>query len=304
MTRFIHLTDLHVSHPEAGDVHLQSDTPAALKRVVKTINAMVRQPDFVVASGDLTNMGDVASYGLVRETFAALNAPLVLALGNHDTRAGFNEVFAPILADSSSAPILGDSSSAPILGDSSSAPILGDSSSAPILGDAPYFHDAVHGDLHVITLDTGVPGQIAGAIDDAQFDYLEHALARHAGKPKLLVMHHPPRVDPDGLSWGSLDMQSTERLAELLRHQRVAGILSGHIHINRVSHWHGIPIVISNGQHSTVDLLETADLRIVEGTGFAICDWRASGLSVSFVPLSPETRQLGLIDQARLRAFS
>ena len=268
MTRFIHLTDLHVSHPDLNDPHLQSDTPATLRRVVEVINAMEQQPDFVVASGDLTNQGDVQSYELVRDILAPLRAPLVMALGNHDKRAGFNAVFAPGLAD------------------------------------APYFHDAPQGDLHVVTLDSSVPGKVAGALDAAQFDFLEAALKRHGDLPKLLIIHHPPRIDPEALAWGSLDQDSTNRLAEMLRGQNIAGILSGHVHVNQVSHWHGIPVVVSKGLHSTVDLTETRDLRIVEGTGFGIADWRPSGLAVSFVPLDPVAQQLALIDRQQLKSFA
>ncbi len=267
MTRFVHLTDLHISHPDLNDPHLQSDTPATLRHVVEVINAMEPQPDFVVASGDLTNQGDRESYELVRDILAPLQAPLVMALGNHDKRTGFNAVFAPGLAD------------------------------------APYFHDAPYGGLHVITLDSSVPGKVAGSLNDAQFAFLEAALARHPELAKLLVIHHPPRLDAEALAWGSLDTASTERLAQMLSGQRVAGILSGHVHVNRVSHWHGIPVVISNGLHSTVDLTETRDLRVVEGTGFGLCEWRESGLSVSFAPLTPVARELTRIDRARLKSF-
>ena len=267
MTRFVHLTDLHISHPDLADPHLQSDTPATLRRVVEVINAMDPQPDFVVASGDLTNQGDRESYALVREITTPLKAPLVMALGNHDKRAGFNAVFAPGLAD------------------------------------APYFHDAPQGDLHVIALDSSVPGKVAGALDDAQFEFLQAALQRHPELAKLLVIHHPPRIDPEALAWGSLDEASSARLAEMLKGQHVAGILSGHVHVNRVSHWNGIPVVISNGLHSTIDLTETRDLRIVEGTGFGICEWHPSGLSVSFAPLDPTARELARIDREQLKSF-
>ena len=158
MTRFIHLTDLHISHPDLEDTHLQSDTPATLRRVVEAINGMDPQPDFVAISGDLTNHGDVESYRLVSELLKPLKAPVVLALGNHDKREGFNAIF------------------------------------SEGMGDTPYFHDAVHSDLHVITLDSAVPGRIAGAIDDAQFDYLEQALTRHSDVTKLVMVHHPPWV--------------------------------------------------------------------------------------------------------------
>ncbi len=268
MARFIHLTDLHVSHPDSGDSGLHSDTPAALRRVVGIVNAMDPAPDFLVASGDLTNRGDPQSYRLVRQILDDLDVPVVLALGNHDTRAGFHGVF-------------GDGPS-----------------------EQPHFHATQLGGLHVITLDTGVPGRVAGAICDAQFDFLDRTLPAHPDLPKLIVMHHPPWLDPNGLPWISLDQKSTKRLALALKAYKTVGILSGHIHINQVNHWHGIPVVISNGLHSTVDLLERTDLRIVDGTGFGLCVWRASGLGVSFVPLSPTPAEFGRIDQDRLRKFS
>ena len=268
MTRFLHITDLHLSAPEAGDPGLQSDTPATLRRVVGIVQAMKQKPDFVVASGDLTNTGHEASYQLLKEILADMPVPVVLALGNHDKRAGFHAVF-------------GQGAS-----------------------DAAYFHDSVHGALHVIVLDTMIPGKVAGTVDAEQMDFLRAALERHPDKPKLIVMHHPPRVDPEGLPWGTIDMASTEALAGTLRGHDVVAILSGHIHINQVSHWHGIPIVVGMGQHSTVDLLERDDLRLVEGSGLAICDWRRSGLTVSYVPLTPAGRVIGTIDRARLLAFS
>jgi hypothetical protein len=98
-------------------------------------------------------------------------------------------------------------------------------------------------------------------------------------------------------------MDSTHRLADTLADHHVVGILSGHIHINQVSHWHGIPIVVSNGLHSTVDLLERDDLRIVVGTGFGSCILRPSGLSVTFVPLTPAAEEITRIDMERLRKF-
>ena len=268
MTRFIHLTDLHVSHPDANDPKDKGTSRKTLERAVGIINAMDPQPDFVVASGDLTNMGDVASYALVRDLLAPLKLPVVMALGNHDLRDGFRAVFG------------GDA------------------------GDAPYFHDAVLGGLHAITLDTKVPERVAGTICEAQFAFLSGALIRHTDLPKLIVMHHPPRVDDADLPWGTIDLASTKRLAETLIGHDIAGILSGHIHINQIHYWHGIPICITSGLDYTIDLIERQDLRLLEGTTIAICEHRPSGLSVSFVPLSPAQQELGIIDRARLLAFT
>lgn len=268
MTRFIHLTDIHVSHPDANDPKDRGESRKMVARAIESINAMQPQPDFVVISGDLTNIGDVPSYRLVKELLTPLKAPVVLAMGNHDLREGFREVFG------------GDG------------------------GDAPYFHDEVHGGLHVITLDTKVPERVAGALCEAQFQFLETALDRHKALPKLIVMHHPPRVDDNSLPWGSIDMDSTTRLGKALAGHDIAGILSGHIHINQCHSWHGIPICITSGLDYTIDLLERQDLRLLEGTTMAICAHQPSGLSVNFVPLSPEQAYLGTIDRARLLKFT
>lgn len=273
MTRFIHLTDLHISHPDANDPKDKTGCRDTLERVVGIINAMAPQPDFVVASGDLTNTGHTASYKLLRDVLAPLKPPLVMAMGNHDLRGGFRTVFGREVFG-------GDE------------------------GDAPYFHDAVHGGLHVITLDTKVPGRVSGTICGPQFAFLSKALNRHKDLPKLIVMHHPPRVDDGGLPWGTIDLDATERLAETLKGRDIAGILSGHIHINQIHHWHGIPICINSGLDYTVDLLDRQDLRLLEGTTMTICEHAPSGLSVRFVPLSPAQNDLGVIDRARLLAFT
>jgi len=121
-----------------------------LKRVVEIVNAMEAQPDFLVASGDLTNRGDTESYRLVKSTFEALEIPAILALGNHDERAGFHEVF-------------GDGPS-----------------------DAPYYHETTIAGLHVVTLDTSIPGRVSGRICDEQFGFLERVLEIAPDMPKTV----------------------------------------------------------------------------------------------------------------------
>ncbi|WP_211299500.1 metallophosphoesterase family protein [Pukyongiella litopenaei] len=270
MTRFVHLTDLHISHPDLDDPHLSSDTAATLARAVQMINTITPAPDFVVLSGDLTNCGDAASYGLVRDLIAPLQMPVLHALGNHDTRPGYRAAFP-------------------------------ETGGCP---EAPLFHHSVQGALHVIVLDSSIPGRIAGGLDAEQLALLDRALAEHADLPKLLVCHHPPHFDrPGALDWESLNAGDTAALARILRGHPIAGMLSGHIHINRVLHWQGFPVVISTGLHNTLDILEPADLVILEGSGFALCDHGPAGLDARFVPLGPVPRKLGRIDEEMLRGF-
>ena len=268
MIHFIHITDLHLSHPDVKDPNLHTDTIATFTKIIDAISSMKLKPKFVILSGDLTNTGEKKSYELLKTLLKSFSIPVILALGNHDKRDWFHQVF-------------------------------NNKSSLD-----PYFHDDIYSGLHVITLDTSVPGRIAGAICIDQFDYLQKTLEKHKANPKLLILHHPPRIDSNGLPWGSLSMESTKKLQTVLEGKNVIGIFSGHIHINRASHWNGIPVYISNGLLSAIDVLATEDLRIVEGSSFSICVWRKSGVSVTYVPVNPEPRELGIIDQKRLKEFS
>jgi hypothetical protein len=110
-------------------------------------------------------------------------------------------------------------------------------------------------------------------------------------------------MDDQTLPWASLDAESSARFGETIAGRGVVGILSGHVHLDQVHHWHGVPVITCMGLNSTVDILERRDMRIVEGTSMGLCILRPSGLSVSFVSLSPERRELAVLEEARLRAF-
>lgn len=248
---FVHITDLHVNAPGLHDPGLRSETTATLVKVVGLINAMSPQPAFVVASGDITNMGDEASYRHARSILADLKAPILHALGNHDSRSGYHKG----MSDRDD--------------------------------EAPLTYDRVVAGVHVIVLDSTVAGMIGGELADDQFEFLDAALGREPDLPKLIVVHHPPAIgDENAIRWEHLGERDTERLRRTIEGRNVAGIFCGHVHYDRVALWNGVPVVISNGLHNANDLLFTDGLRMVEGTGFAICRLRPSGLDVSFVPLA------------------
>ena len=268
MTRFVHLTDLHISHPQSGDKWLRADTPAQVKQAVEAILRLKPLPDFVVASGDLTNLGDPLSYHLLQELLSPLPMPVLLGLGNHDKRTEFHQAFQTGKED------------------------------------LPHDHDCVIGGIHVITLDSLIAGAVSGRLEPAQLAWLEGVLALYPDVPKLISVHHAPGVTGTEIPWEVLDQESTDRLGQLLQGAKVIGILSGHVHINAVRMWNGIPLYLSQGLNTTIDLLEAEDMRILEGTGFTLFDLHPAGLSASFVPLTPQPRELGFIPAERLKAFS
>lgn len=268
-TSFIHITDLHVGNPAVADDHLFSDTSRTLARVLELIASMDQVPKFIIASGDLTNRGDADSYRQLKAIMAATDLPVVYAIGNHDTRAGFYEG------------------------------MLGQTQDL----DLPYDHEQVIEAVHVITLDTTTPGQIGGSIEPEQFAWLEAALDSHADLPKLIVAHHAPALGdtPPWDHWRTIEFNQSQQLAALIKGRNVVGILSGHIHHDRFSVWHGIPVIVGMGQHAATDILTTDVLRMVEGASFGIGTIRRSGLTMALVPL-PQTRaELNRYDLKLLR---
>lgn len=259
---FVLLSDLHVSHRLPADAGLLTDTSAALEEAIARIEALETPPAFVIIAGDLTNHGEPDAYRKLVPMLDRLSAPKILALGNHDTRPGFRSVM-----------LEGD----------------GDP-------DAPYLHELVVSGVHVIVLDSSLPGRISGALGTDQIDFLTRALANEPALPKLVVCHHPPHLDVGEAGWHSLDAESSERLGAAVRGGKVAAILSGHVHCDSIIHWHGVPVVIGTGLHNAIDPTERSRVRMLDSAGFTLCRLRPSGLAVSFVPLPRGGAELAVLD--------
>lgn len=260
---FVQITDLHIGAPGVVDDHLYSDTATTLRAILADIKSLVPQPRFVVASGDLTNHGEPAAYEALKAIMdeADLAMPVLYTLGNHDKREGFYPV------------------------------MLGQTENT----SKPVDHAAVIDGIHIVLVDTSMPFKIGGHFEPGQLDWLKAELDNHAGLPKLIVMHHAPALDADvDLEWEALSIADTEALRQLLEGRTdILGILSGHIHYDRVSNWYGIPVVVGIGQHAATDVRYLHEgLRMVSGASFALGTVRPSGLSISFVPQPAERREL------------
>jgi 3',5'-cyclic-AMP phosphodiesterase len=270
MCRFLHVTDIHAT---AGRDRPE-DSLAALDRVVAIANELRPAPDFVVLSGDLTDEGDRESYAALATRLAALEAPVIFALGNHDHRAAFREVFG----------------------------------GHPGAADAPLDHESLIGGVHVVVLDTSEPGRVSGTLEAGQLEYLAAALDRHPGMPKVIVMHHPPFLEPGtGRRWSQLGAEDTDRLARTLAGREVALILSGHVHLDRLRLWQGVPVVSTAGLFASADPTAPATaedaMRFVAGASYALCDLREGGVDVTFLPVS-ERETLRVVPGSVMRALS
>jgi 3',5'-cyclic-AMP phosphodiesterase len=275
-THFVHLSDPHIVAPNASDDHLHSDTTATFERVKAQVATLQPQPDFIVISGDLTNKGTVENFTALKDLIADFQIPVLLALGNHDTRSTFYEVV----------------------------------SDQPELGDAPYYHAQVIKGLHVITLDSSVTGAVIGTLEPEQRTWLASELELHPESPKLIVVHHPPGElhQPifETINWLPDDRAALGDLLEaaVKRGVKIVGILSGHVHYDQFSMWHGIPCIISAGLHNLTDSLVTDGLRATTGGGFNVCRVTAGELTAYTVQLPSDGTELYHMTNERMRQIT
>lgn len=268
-TTFLHLTDLHIVHADDPEPGTTGDTTAALKEVRALVDGISPRPSFIAISGDLTNKGEQASFEALRALMAGIDVPVIYALGNHDTRAGF---YAGFLQEPESS--------------------------------GYYDHDHLIDGVHVIVLDSSREDRVGGVLDDSQFVWLASALERHGDAPKILVIHHPVAVSEDDADWLCLRAPDAARLRETIAGKPIAGILSGHTHENRISHWHGVPVIVTQGQHNARDVLAPAhEFRSVTGVSFSVCTLRDSGLTANYVTLASERAHLGTHTLADIEAY-
>lgn len=191
--RIVQLSDLHLQ-PPGQRLYGQVDTAACLEAALARIATLA--PDLLLISGDLSDRGSDAEYAYLAQALAPLSCPVALMPGNHDRREALRAAF----------------------------PAQGWAGE----GEAPCHRrlDVASGTL--LLLDTVVPGQEHGQVDDAALDWLEAACPTRART--LLVMHHPPfSIGVAGMD--AIACRGAAALnAWLVRRPNVEAVLCGHVH--------------------------------------------------------------------------
>jgi 3',5'-cyclic AMP phosphodiesterase CpdA len=193
------ITDTHIKRP-GRLAYRHVDTAAMLRSCVEAVRRLDPQPDLVVMTGDLVDLGHPEEYAWLQTLLAPLGLPLLVIPGNHDEREALRAAFAGA-------------------------------------GYLPQegFLDFVIEDrfpLRIIGLDTLVPGQGGGELCAERLAWLEQALSREPARPTLILMHHPPFLTGIGHmdAIGLRGREDFERIAA--RHPQIEAILCGHLHRN------------------------------------------------------------------------
>ncbi len=245
------------------DIHLgfQPDDPAELNRkrldaVLATLVRLQPPPDLLLATGDLTEEGTVASYQTLKAIFDALPFPVLAAVGNHDRRDNFLAVFGDVETNGGYVQYAGD-----------------------------------HGPLRIIVLDTVEEGRHAGGFDTARAAWLDSELARSA-RPTLVVLHHPPVETGNSWMTEDLDAPWVACLAAVVaRHGHILRLVAGHLHRGMVTGWAGTTVAVCPSCAPQValdfrpidpDVPDGRNMIVAEAPGFALHYWTGRDLVTQF----------------------
>ncbi|WP_460504716.1 phosphodiesterase [Hydrogenophaga soli] len=196
-TLLLQLSDPHIREP-GRLAYGRIETAPYLRQAVSSMARLPQQPDAVVITGDLTDFGRAAEYAHLRALLAPISVPVYLLPGNHDERDQLRHSF-PDHA---------------------------------YLGASGFVQYSVSiGRLQLIALDTVDPGASAGRLCAERLDWLHDQLGKHADRPVVVAMHHPPfetligHMDDIGLLEGAAELESL-----VSKFPNVERIICGHLH--------------------------------------------------------------------------
>ena len=193
------ITDPHIKMP--GQLaYRQVDTTAMLKRCVEEVCRLDPQPDLVVMTGDLVDLGRPEEYAWLKTLLSPLRQPIIVVPGNHDEREAMRNAFS------------GDG----------------------YLPASGFLQFAINDryPLRIIGLDTLVAQQGRGELCAERLAWLDKTLSQEPDRPTLLIMHHPPFLTGIG-HMDEIGLTGREAFAEIVgRHAQIELILCGHLHRN------------------------------------------------------------------------
>ncbi len=189
--RIVHLSDTHL----AGD---RPDRAAALEACVDHIERL--RPDAVVHTGDIAHNGRAEEYRTARTLLDRLSMPYFVLPGNRDDRRNLIGAFAD---------------------------------GRHIRPDMPFVQYAVEDfPARLIVIDSVNAGMSKGRLCADRLAGIRRMLAADPSRPACLFLHHPPFEVAVGPYPRHFDpwAEAGALIAELQRHDHVAGIFCGHVH--------------------------------------------------------------------------
>ena len=192
----LQISDFHLFSDPAGEL-MGLNTGDALGSVLDCIRSGERQPDLLVASGDLVHDGSAAGYQRMQQMLESLSAPVYCMPGNHDEKRQLREHLNKQGIDANTVCAAGR---------------------------------VDIGNWRLVLLDSVVSGEKYGHITTQELRRLAQELDSAGSRHVLIFLHHQPV--PVGSLWlDSMQVDNAAALFEVVdRSSRVRAIAWGHVH--------------------------------------------------------------------------
>jgi 3',5'-cyclic-AMP phosphodiesterase len=204
------------------------------------------RPDVFLLTGDLADAGEGPCYDDLAEILAdaarASQASVVYLPGNHDDRDEFRRRLA------------------------SGGALGGDD--VPSARGAPVNQTHWRDGLRIIALDSTIPGEDGGALDDQTLRYLRSELATPAPDGTIVALHHPPISSPIE-PMARMALRDPGRLRDAIAGSDVRLVLCGHSHHAAFGMLGATPVWVSPAIAYRLDVTSTGAFRGVPGTAFS-----------------------------------
>ncbi len=201
----VQLSDSHL-FADADVTLLGMNTRDSLQRVIDLVREQQPPVDLVLATGDLSQDGTLASYQQFRDMTAPMGAPARWLPGNHDEPQ--------IMADAAVHSDLLE----------------------PVVDV---------GNWRVTLLDSAVPGSVPGYLQDQQLQLLVQALSEAPNRHHLVCLHHHP-VSIGCAWMEPIGLRNPDALFAVLdRFPQVKAVLWGHVHQEIDSERNGVRLLAS-----------------------------------------------------------
>jgi 3',5'-cyclic-AMP phosphodiesterase len=232
----VQLSDIHLTISGIGPhgARTRDNLLAALREAA----AAGLRPDVFLVTGDLADAGEGPCYddlaAILAGAASASGASVVYLPGNHDDRDEFRRR----LASGDGAP------------------------GAPV--NQTHWRDG----LRIIALDSTIPGEDGGALDDQTLRYLRSELATPASDGTIVALHHPPIPSPVE-PMARMALRDPGRLRDAIAGSDVRLVLCGHSHHEAFGMLGATPVWVSPAIAYRLDVTSTGAFRGVPGTAFS-----------------------------------
>ena len=237
---------------------------------LRLLEAAAIRPDVYLLTGDLADTGDGTCYddlaGILAGAARRSDASVIVLPGNHDDRDTFRSHLHP------------GAGSGPVHLDGGSGPVHPDGGSGPVN------QTRWRGGLRIIALDSTVPGEDYGNLDDQSLGYLRSELASTAPDGTIVALHHPPVPSPIQ-PMARIGLRNPERLREEIAGSDVRIVICGHYHHAALGMLGAVPVWVSPATAYLADTTSTQVFQGRPGAAFSRIDLTGSSATVTVIPI-------------------